>query len=233
MAKREDHPHAGHRQRLKQRYLSSGLDAFEEHEVLELLLFFALPYQDTNDLAHRLINHYGSFAAVLDAEYNDLRSLHGVGPNTALLLSLLPDLCRFYLLSRQGSKLSFTSHKEIGEYVSKLFIGAANEMFYLICLDKCNRVTQAAKINEGTLDSVGVEPRTVAEAALRHKAKNVVLAHNHPGGSLKPTSSDMYLTTQLTAVLAGLDIGIVDHIIVAGDKYLSFWEKGLLPSAER
>lgn len=231
MAEQPKNPHAGHRRRLKQRYLDEGLDSFTEHQILELLLFYALPQGDTNPLAHRLLEYYGSLAAVLDAEYEDLQQLTGLGPHAALLLSLLPDLWRRYRLSAQSPRPAFSNREQVAQYVQTLFIGSTYEVFYLICLNKRNLVTQAVKINEGTLDGVGIEPRLVAEAALRHRAKNVILAHNHPGGSLKPTSTDLYLTNQLAAVLAGLDIGVLDHIIVAGDQYLSFWEKGLMPKS--
>jgi len=229
MADKRQNIHAGHRQRLKQRYLEEGLDSFTEHQVLELLLFYALPQGDTNDLAHELINSYGSLPAVLEASYEDLRRFKGVGTHTALLLTLLPDLWRYYHLQRAQPRAVLHNRTKLAEYVVNLFIGEGYEVFYLICLDARNQVTRAVKINEGTLDNVGIEPRLVAEAALRHKAKNVILAHNHPAGTLKPSTTDLHLTSQLAAVLAGLEIGVVDHIIVANHKYLSFWEKGLLP----
>jgi len=228
MADKPRNIHSGHRQRLKQRYLAEGLDSFAEHQILELLLYFALPQGDTNELSHRLIDHYGSLPAIMEAGYDDLQRVDGVGPHTALLLTLLPDLWRYYQLARGKPRDIFNNRAEMIEYVKHLFIGADNEIFYLICLDTRNRVTRAVKINEGSLDNVGIEARAVAEAALRHKAKNVILAHNHPGGSLKPTSADIHFTNQLAAVLAGLDIGVLDHIIVAEDAYVSFWEKGLL-----
>lgn len=225
--------HAGHRQRLKQRYLSDGLDSFNEHQILELLLFFGLPQGDTNELAHRLLTHYGSLPAVLEADYEDLQRVNGMGAHSALLLTLLPNLWRYYQLSRGKPRTAFNNRAEIADYTKNLFIGAKYEVFYLICLDTRNKVTQASKICEGTIDHVNLEPRLVAEAALRHKAKNVVFAHNHPGGSLKPTSTDMFLTNQLAAVLSGLGIGVLDHIIVADGNYLSFWEKGLLSGADQ
>ena len=228
MADKPDNIHTGHRQRLKQRYLAEGLDSFDEHQVLELLLYYALPQGDTNELGHRLIKHYGSLPAIVDAGFEDLQRVEGVGPHTALLLTLLPDLWRYYHLARGKPRDVFNSRAAMTEYVRHLFIGAGNEAFYLICLDTRNQVTRAVRINEGSVDSVGIEARIVAEAALRYKAKNVILAHNHPGGSLKPTSADLHITGQLTVALLGLDIGVLDHIIVAGDEYLSFWEKGLL-----
>lgn len=228
MANRPKYVHTGHRQRLKQRYLAEGLDAFNEHQMLELLLFFAVPQGDTNELAHRLLEHYGSLLGVFEAEYEDLQNIAGVGAHTALLLTLMPNMWRYYQLVRYKPRTAFANRVEIADYVKHLFIGAKYEAFYLICLDTRNKVTRATKINEGTVDNVIIEPRTVVEVALRYKAKNVVLAHNHPGGSLKPTSTDLHLTNRLVNVLYGLGIGVLDHIIVADGAYLSFWEKGLL-----
>ena len=220
--------HAGHRQRLKQRYIEEGLASFSEHQVLELLLYYGLPQGDTNALAHELLERYGSLPAVLEAAYEDLRQLKGLGAHTALLLTLLPDLWRYYQLARAKPRTAIHSREELTAYAANLFIGEGCELAYLICLDARNNVLRALKISEGALDSVGLETRAVAEAALRHQAKSVILAHNHPGGSLKPSASDISLTKQLSAALAALDITVLDHIIVADGKSLSFAEKGLI-----
>jgi len=219
--------HAGHRQRLKQRFLDDGLASFNEHQVLELLLYYGLPQGDTNDLAHRLIERYGSLRAVLEADYEDLRQFKGLGAHTALLLTLLPDLWRYYQLARNKPRDVIHDRRELADYITHLFIGERRELFFLICLDARNNVIQAVKINEGAPDSVGLEPRTVAEAALRCRAKSVVLAHNHPGGSLKPSAADLAVTEQLATALSALDITVLDHLIVADGKHLSFTERGL------
>ena len=220
--------HAGHRQRLKQRYVEEGLASFSEHQVLELLLYYGLPQGDTNRLAHQLIERYGSLPAVLEADYEDLRQLKGLGDHTALLVSLLPDLWRYYQLARGKPRAGINNRKELAAYVTHLFIGETQESLYLICLDARHQVLRAVKINEGAPDNVGLNPRAIAEAALRYKATAVVLAHNHPGGSLKPSAADLQLTEQLTAALGALDIEVLDHLIVTGGTYLSFAERGLL-----
>ena len=220
--------HEGHRGRLKARCIQEGLASFTEHQLLELLLFYAIPYRDTNELAHQLIDYYGSFSAVLDADYHELLQRPGVGPNTALLLSMLPGMFRRYQLDRWGEKVRIDNLRSLGDYVVNLFIGCNYEEFYLICLDSQDHVTQAALINKGTLNEVSIYPRVVVETALRHKARSVVLAHNHPGGSLRPTSGDMHLTRRLISILQEININVVDHIIVAGERYLSFADKGLI-----
>ena len=228
MADKPQNIHAGHRQRLKKRYLEEGLDSFSEHQVLELLLYYCLPRGDTNTLAHTLIERYGSLSSLLEADYDNLRQEAGVGEHTALLLALLPDVWRYYQVARGNRRDVIHDRQELTAYTANLFIGEDSEAFYLICLDARNNVTRALKMNEGAPDSVGLELRAVVEAALRCKAKNVVLAHNHPGGSLKPSVGDLDVTDQLAALLGALGIGVLDHIIVAGDKHLSFVEKGLL-----
>ncbi|MDO4581109.1 MAG: DNA repair protein RadC [Bacillota bacterium] len=220
--------HGGHRQRLKERYLNEGLDSFEPHQVLELLLFYALPYKDTNELAHRLIAHFGSLHGVLDAAYEELLQVPGVGANTACLLTMLPDLFRSYQLDRYQPRQQFPDTAALGSYVCDLFLGCDYEVFYLICLDMQNRLIKASMINRGTIDEVFVYPRIVAETALRHKAKRVVLAHNHPGGTLRPTSADLKLTRHIDALLRDINITVVDHIIAVGMQYFSFSEKNLL-----
>ncbi|MCL1975323.1 MAG: hypothetical protein FWG61_04080 [Firmicutes bacterium] len=229
MPNKESFIHSGHRLRLKKRYLDEGLEFFSEHQVLELLLYYALPRTDTNVLAHGLIDHYGSLAAVLEADYEDLRRQNGLGDHAALLLNLLPYLWRYYQLSRDNRQIKIIhDHKELAAFAVALFTRQDKEAFYLICLDAQNKVLRIVKMNEGGLDSVHIKARTVAEAALRYKAKSVVLAHNHPAGSLKPSAGDIETTNLLIALLNALDIGVQDHIIVANGKYFSFVEKGIL-----
>ena len=220
--------HKGHRQRVKDRYIAESLDSFEDHQVLELLLYYAIPYRDINDLAHRLLDKYGSLSGVFEADYYDLRTVSGIGANTAMLLTMVPSLSRVYQLDKWGKKPIMGSTAALGEYAVNLFIGRTYEVFYLICLDAQNRVNHAALIYEGSINEVAIYPRIVVETAIRHKAKNVVLVHNHPGGSLQPTSSDMDLTWRLVDIMKDISISVVDHIIVSNSSYLSFAEKGLL-----
>lgn len=229
MAKEEkENIHKGHRKRVKERYIAEGLDSFNEHQVLELLLYYAIPYRDINDLSHRLISKYGSLAAVLEADYYDLKTVPGIGENAAMLLTMMPSLTRAYQLGKWGKRPVLDSTEALGEYAVNLLIGRTYEVFYLVCLDAQNRVNHSALIHEGSIDEVAIYPRIVVETAIRHKAKNVVLVHNHPGGSLRPTSSDMDLTWRLIDIMKDISICVLDHIIVSNSGYLSFSEKGLL-----
>lgn len=220
--------HAGHRQRVKGRYLAEGLDTFEDHQVLELLLFYCIPMKDTNELAHKMISEFGSLAGAFEADPKDICKRCRVSENTAILISLIPSLTRRYFKGKWGDKPVLNSSTKAGEYAVSLFVGRTYEVFYVICLDTQNRVNYAVRVHEGTINETPVYPRIIVETVLRHQANSVILAHNHPGGSLRPSDADLQITKKITAALEAISVHVVDHIIVAGDRYFSFAEKGLL-----
>lgn len=221
--------HSGHRERVRNRYLKEGLDAFEDHQVLELLLFYTIPRRDTNPIAHQLLKKYGSLSALFEADPYDLQKTAGIGFNTALFLTLIPSLSRRYLKDRWGKRPVLDTSHIAGQYAVSLLSGRSVEVFYVICLDTRNKVTYPALVHEGTLNEAFVYPRLVVETALRYKAVNVILAHNHPGGSLHPSRADLKLTADLAAALRPVNIKVLDHLIVAGDQYLSMAQEGLIP----
>lgn len=221
--------HKGHRARLKQRFLDYGERVFDDHQLLELLLFFGVPQGDVNPLAHRLINHFGSFAAVLDAKPEDLQKVKGVGEHTALLLSLLPQVMRRYQQSRAGNESMVHSSAEAGEYLLPYFFGTRNETLYLLCLDAKGKVLSCSFLAEGSLDQVGLNSRQVVETALEHRATSVILAHNHVSGVAVPSESDVTLTLALRPLLKSLGIHLLDHLVIADGDFVSMLESGLLP----
>jgi DNA repair protein RadC len=223
-----DNIHTGHRARLKQRFLKDGLTSFEGHQMLELLLYYGIPYKDTNKIAHSLINRFGSISGVFEAEYKDIIGINGIGDNTALLLKLIPEVTKMYAHDKWKDKPQLASTKKAGEYTKSLYIGKDYEVFYLICLDAQNRVNMAVPMFEGTINEAPVYPRLIVESALRHKANNVILSHNHPGGSVKASRADIEVTLKLKNVLNGISIKVIDHIIVAGQDYLSMAETGIV-----
>lgn len=220
--------HKGHRQRVKARYLAEGLDSFEEHQILELLLYYCIPMRDTNELAHKMIAEFGSLAGIFEADPKDICKRCGVSENTAILLTLIPPLTRRYFKGKWGDKPVMSSSTKAGEYAVSLFVGRTYEVFFVICLDSQNRVNCAVLVHEGTINETPVYPRIIVEAVLRHQANSVILAHNHPGGSLRPSDADLQITKRITAALEAISVHVVDHIIIAGDRYFSFAEKGLL-----
>lgn len=227
---REANVHEGHRSRVRERYIEEGLDDFKDHEILELLLYYCIRQRNTNDLAHRLLKEYGTFKDLAEADPRDIARRCGVSENTAVLLSLIAPLSRRYLKQKWEDKPVINSSSKAGNYAVTLFADKVYECFYLICLDSQNRVNHASLVHEGTINEAPVYPRIIVETALRHKANSIILSHNHPGGSLKPSKADIDVTHKICQAMKPISIHVVDHIIVAGDRYMSFAEEGILDS---
>lgn len=196
-------------------------------------MFQAIPQCDINPLAHRLIERFGSLSAVFEADPRDLTAAEGVGANTAAFLALIPKVTRRYFLDRvRHARRPLNSWEAAAEYLLPLMAGRSEEVFYVICLDSPLRVLYPALIGEGTVKEAFVHPRHVTEAAVRHKAASVLLAHNHPAGTVRPSHHDHAITRRLVDALGGIDIKVVDHVIVAGDQFYSFAKEGMMPVFE-
>jgi DNA repair protein RadC len=225
-----DNLHRGHRERLRRRFLAEGLDAFEDHQVLELLLFHVIPRSDTNPISHQLLRRFGSLSAVLEADPRDLATMEGVGEQAAVFLSLIPQVTRRYFQDRVSrDRPRLTTSEAVADYLVPLMAGRPEEVFYVLCLDTQCRLLYPALIGEGTVKEAHVHPRHVVEEAIRHRAASVILAHNHPGGTAHPSNQDHQLTRHLVQALGALDIPVLDHIIVAGQQTYSFTREGVLP----
>ncbi len=221
--------HDGHRQRLKKRFIDEGIDSFNDHQILELMLFYARPRTDTNETAHLLLERFGNLSAVFNADPKDLSTIPGVGEHGAVLLSLVAPVCRRYLadvVHRRGESL--TSPERAIAYVKPLMLGRIEEVFYVFCLDSQARVRFPALLSSGTVNEAFVSPRQVVSLALQHHACSVLLAHNHPSGDPTPSSADIQLTRVLVQALESIDIQVFDHLIIAGEHSFSFAESGKL-----
>ena len=218
--------HKDHRQRVRERYLKEGLDGFSEVQVLELLLFYVIPRQDTNPIAHRLIDRFGSQHQVLEAPVEELEKVEGIGPNAALLLSLITAVARVYAVNRTEKQKILRTIEDCGEYLKSFFIGRRSEMVYLLCLDAKCKVLGCREIGEGSVNSANVPIRRIVETALGLNATSVVLAHNHPSGIALPSGEDVLTTHRVAAALSTVDIVLVDHIVVADDDYVSMVQSG-------
>lgn len=219
--------HDGHRQRLIQRFLEEDLDNFEPHNVLELLLFYAIPRKDTNELAHVLIDTFGSLKGVFDAPYEELIKVTGIGPNTAALLKLVPSLTRTYYSSDARSVILDTSEKS-GEYFLPYYIGQTEEVVRLACLDAGGKVISNQILHRGSANAAEVNIRKIVNIALRNNAMGVILAHNHPGGLPLPSEEDVATTKSIREALMPMGILLMDHIIVAGQDYVSMARSGII-----
>lgn len=220
--------HDGHRQRLKKRFLRDGLDSFEEHEALELLLFYAIPRRDTNELAHRLLHKFGSLKHVFDANAADLALVEGIGESAAALIKLQSELSRKYWLNDLAEGTKITSIESAIEYVKHLFRGKLQEEFYVICLDAHFRVRHTERLSRGTATEAPVYIRHITEVVIRTGTEKVMVAHNHPGGSCLASVSDIETTSHIFNAMHALSISFLDHIIIGTDDAFSFSERLLL-----
>lgn len=225
--------HTGHRERLRRRFFEEGLDSFEGHQVLELLLFQTIPRGDTNLISHRLIQRFGSFSAVLEADPKDVASVEGMGDKAAAFLAMIPQVTRRYFHDRVlRDRPKLNNSEAVAEYLIPLMAGRPEEVFYVLCLDTQCKVVYPALISEGTIKEAVVYPRHVVEVAIRHRAASVIFAHNHPAGTSSPSPQDHHLTRLLVQALGPLDIKVLDHIIVAANQAYSFASEGVLPVYE-
>ncbi len=221
-------PHEEHRARMKQRFVEEGLNAFEDHQVLEMLLFYTIPRKDTNEMAHRLLEKFGTLESLFDASPEEIEQKGRVSRNTAVFLSMVPQLARKYMILKQGKKPVLDSSAKAGQFITSLFIGKSYEAFYVCCLNSQNQLNYAALVHEGTINEAPVYPRLIVETALRYQASSIILAHNHPGGSLKPSGADIEVTRKICDAMKTISIPVIDHMIAAGSNYFSFAENGLL-----
>lgn len=210
---------------MRKRFYKEGIDHFEPHEVIEMILYFAYLRIDTNPLAHKLIDRFGSFHGVLEANREDLLE-SGLTENAAALLNMIPAFSNYYMQSHIETKV-LPDSTAVGNYaVSKLGL-RPTEVFAVICLNAQNRVLNFEILSEGTVNTSNVPPRKVAEAALRNHAASVVLTHNHPGGGLMPSTEDKELTKKLDSMLESIGVTLIDHIIVANGRFCSLREHGI------
>ena len=220
--------HEGHRDKVRQRFIEEGLDSFEDHQVLEMLLFYAVPRRDTNELAHRLLERFGTLEAIFDSSVEQIMDKGKVSKNTAVLIKMIPHLSKRLMLIKEGAKPVLDSSERAGQYVTKLFIGKNYEAFYVCCLNAQNHLNYAALVHEGTINEVSIYPRLVVETVLRYKANSVILAHNHPSGSLEVSQADIEGMGRLKTVGDLIGIPLIDSFIVSSRGYLSFKEEGIL-----
>lgn len=213
--------HAGHRERLRERFRREGLSSFTEHEVLELLLMYAIPQRDVNPLAHALVAHFGSLASVLDADESELMRVPGVGKHTALLLSLMPHLFGYYQRNSLGARPVVNTLGDAKKYCASFFNGVHEERFYAICLDQMGHVLYTEMLYEGTVDEVKIYPRQIVEMVMRHHAYGVMFVHNHPSGQAQPSQADKDTTKLIINALKLISVRVVDHLIFTKESVYS------------
>ena len=220
--------HFGHRGRLKDRFERAGIAGLQDYEVLELLLFYALPRKDVKPLAKDLMRRFGSLKGVLDAGHEALEGVPGIGRHAALLFRLVRDLGSLYLQKRAEEKEQISSTKELIDYCLSSMGGLKDEHFAVIYLNARNKIIKVETIQEGIVNQAVVYPRKVLEKALTHKASAIILVHNHPSGHVRPSDADIRLTRVLQDAARVMDIVLHDHLIVGENRFFSFREEGIL-----
>lgn len=218
--------HTGHRKRLKKKFIENGLDVFEPHEALELYLFYAIPRKDTNPLAHRLLDKYGSISAVCDAPLDELENEFGLSQSASVLLKLLPQMSRLYNESRMSYDKPIDIEK-VGEMFAAKFIGRTSEETALMLGDAKGKMIYFDIVAKGSLTATEMPVRRIVDLALRKNAKTAFLGHNHPSGTALPSPGDLEATELLKETLGAIGVNLVDHIIVTSEDYVSLRESGM------
>ena len=236
LPKDEQQLHAGHRKRMRERLLREGMDSLQDHEVLEILLFFAIPRQDTNELAHRLLLRFHTLSGVFDAPFEELRRVEGVGETAALLLKSYPEVERRCRRDRKKSVKRLYSYEEIMEYAQSWLAGRSREAILLVLTDAAGRVLFSGIIHEGSVGAAEIYFRELVRLASSYDAACAVLAHNHPSGDCLPSRDDLETTRLAADALSRVNVTLLDHVIVAGDHTLSLALSGAMddvfPDAE-
>ena len=221
--------HAGHRERLRERFRKEGLVNFKTHEVLEFLLTYSIARKDTNPIAHDLLDHFGSLEAVLEATEEELMEVEGIGERSASLIHLMPALSAYYLDEKNTrSHLICDSTAVVGQYLIPKFLGQTEECSYLLSLNNRKQLLSCDLVGHGSVSSAPIYFRKISQILLRHQATAAVIAHNHPKGFALPSNDDIRVTRLLADFTRQLEVELVDHIIVSGTDYVSLRESGVL-----
>jgi len=228
MIKTQTATYIGHRQRIKDKYKKSGIDGWLDYEVLELVLSYTIARKDTKPIAKELMSRFKTINGVLDADSKELQSISGVSEHTTLFLKLLKDIAVLYLENGLHSKDLLSSPELVFDYLKASLKGCVDEEFKALFLNSRNQLIAVEALQAGTVNRSAIYPRKIVERALYHHAVGVIIAHNHPAGTLTPSKEDCTVTKSVKDALKTVDINLLDHIIIGGNDYFSFNKKGLL-----
>lgn len=216
----EKNTHDGHRQRMREKYIEHGIESFKEHEALELFLFYGVPYKNTNPLAHKLLDDFGSLSAIFDAPPSLLRE-YGLSDHLIAHIKLMPDMARLYMIDKVDNPGKVVNMGNLCGYFQPLFFGQNEEVMRLLLLDKKGKQIYSGVISKGSVNSTDVNIRKICELALYYNAKYAAIAHNHPSGLAKPSPRDIDCTNKIFVALQLISVRLLDHIIVADDDSVS------------
>lgn len=228
MEQKKKHSHGGHRERMKTKALEAGIEHWPEHEVLELILMYSIPQRDVNPLAHTLLETFGSLAGVLDAGYTQLEKIDGIGKQTALFLSLLPEFFVRYTASKMvGEILMKESYQAVNYFRATSRVREVEE-FYVFCLNNKKVLTKTIKFGSSLFSAVGIPKNEFAVQVALSKCKTIIVLHTHPNGDCNPTDNDIKSTKLLIEAANAVGVELKDHLIVTEREYFSFLKNGLI-----
>ena len=227
------HKGAGHRKRLREKFLNSGLDGFQDYEVIELLLTFATPRKDCKEAAKKALKRFKTLQGVLEASSEELREIKEIGPTNQIGILLIKAVADRYLAKRLLKKNPLNNSKDLYDFLYLSIGEKHHECFKVVFLDAKNKVISTETLFQGTLTASAVYPREVVNAALRNHASAIIFAHNHPSGDPEPSQEDVAITRQLIFACRVMGITVHEHLIIGEKKYFSFADKGYIAQMNR
>lgn len=219
---------AGHRKRLREKFIKSGLKGFHDYEIIELLLSLGMPRKDCKQQAKEAIKRFKTLRGVLEAPPEELRQIDGIGPHSAFGIKLVQEVAREFLKEKIIAQPIYKSAQEIFDYLYHSMRDLKKEVFKVIFLNSQNQITETEDLFEGTVNSSAVSPREVIESAIKNNAVSLIFVHNHPSGNPQPSQSDKELTRDLVYAGSIMRIRVLDHVIIGNNTYSSFASEGLI-----
>lgn len=217
-----------HRKRRRAVYLKSGFTGWHDYEILEFLLFYALPQKNTKWMAKKLIEEFKTLDGVLTADFDRLQTVKGIGPHAATLFKVVKEISTIFL-ERQMEHIDIVSSPSIAvEYLRLKLLKSREEKFIVLFLNNQNQVISSEILQTGTVNKSVLYPRTIIERALKHNATGIILAHNHPSGTLEASKEDIVISNKLKEACKNIDVNLLDHIIITDTNYLSLKAKSLV-----
>ena len=221
--------HKNHRSRVRKKFLIDGLDSFEMHEALEFLLFYCVPYKNTSELAHRLIDTFGSLSAVFDAPYDALTEF-GLTETQASMIKLIPEISRLYIDDKHNNSDKVFDYDSAPKKILGKYIGRMEEHVLLMLLDAKGKEVFCGIVAKGSLNDTSLPIRKIVDYALRFNAKSAIIAHNHPSGVALPSKDDIQATVNVKSALDLIGVKLLDHFIVADNDCVSLAQSRIAPA---
>jgi DNA repair protein RadC len=222
----------GHRKRLRQKFLKSGLEGFHNYEIVELLLTLGTPRSDCKQQAKEAIQRFKTLRGVLEAPPEELQEIKGIGPTHIFIIKFAQELAREFLKEQILNKSYCKSSKEVFDYLYHSMRDLSKERFKVMFLNAQNQVIEVEDLFEGTLNASAVYPREIIKSAIKHNAASLIFAHNHPSGNPDPSDDDKQITRDLVFAANIMQIKVLDHIIIGNNRYSSFADEGLIEKYE-